>query len=158
MKDVKSLIVEHPFFAGMSEKYMELIADCGKNKQFAVGEFLLKEGEKANQFYVIRHGNVSLEAYSPGHGSITIMNIKDGSILGYSWLFPPYRVAFDARAITPVNAIEFDGSCLRSKAEQDHALGYELMKRFADIMLQRLQATRLQILDVYKAESTAACS
>jgi hypothetical protein len=75
--------------------------------------------------------------------------LGEGEILGWSWLIPPYNWHFDARAVELTRAIALDGKCLRNKCEQDHDLGYELLKRFAHIMEQRLQATRLQLLDVY---------
>jgi CRP-like cAMP-binding protein len=72
-----------------------------------------------------------------------------GEVLGWSWLIPPYHWKFDARAIEQTRALALDGKCLRTKCEEDHDLGYELLKRFAQIMEERLQATRLQLLDVY---------
>ena len=70
-------------------------------------------------------------------------------MLGWSWLFPPYRWHLDARAIEAVRAVAFDGACLRQKSIDDHELGYELMRRFAEVIVSRLQATRMQLLDVY---------
>ncbi len=75
--------------------------------------------------------------------------VAEGDVLGWSWLFPPYRWVFDAQALELTRALVFDGTCLRGKCEDDHNLGYELMKRFAHVVVQRLQATRLQLLDVY---------
>jgi CRP/FNR family cyclic AMP-dependent transcriptional regulator len=90
-----------------------------------------------------------LEAFAAQRGPITIETIEAGEVLGWSWLFPPYRWHFSARVVEPTRAIALDGVCLRSKGEADHDLGYELVKRVAQIMMQRLQATRLQLLDVY---------
>jgi CRP-like cAMP-binding protein len=86
--------------------------------------------------------------FIPGQGRITIETIASGDVLGWSWLFPPYRWHFDAQALELTRAIAFDGACLRAKCDDDHDLGYAL-QRFARIMMQRLQATRLQLLDVY---------
>jgi hypothetical protein len=84
---------------------------------------------------------------------MTIETIGEGEVLGWSWLFPPYRWQFDAQAVGLVRAIAFDGRCLRGKCEEDHDLGYWLMQRFAQVMSQRLQATRLQLLDLYGTRS-----
>jgi len=70
-------------------------------------------------------------------------------VLGWSWLFPPYRWHFDAHATTVVRATAFDGTCLRGKCDADPALGYELTSRFAQTLIERLQWTRLRLLDVY---------
>ena len=80
---------------------------------------------------------------------LMIATLGDGTVVGWSWLFPPYRWSFDARAIEDTRAIAFDGACLRGKCDSDHELGYVLMQRFAQIILDRLQAARLQLLDVY---------
>ena len=75
-----------------------------------------------------------------------------GEVLGWSWLYPPYRWNFDARAVEPVRAFALDGNCLRAKCEADHDFGYELVKRFLQQVHMRLERTRLQLLDVYRAD------
>lgn len=85
----------------------------------------------------------------PKRGAITIQTLSAGDVLGWSWLFPPYHTHFGARAIEPIRALSLDAKCLRNKCEEDHDLGYEFMKRFSEVVIQRLQATRLQLLDVY---------
>ena len=73
-----------------------------------------------------------------------------GQILGWSWIISPYKWHFEARALEDVRAIALDGECLRNKCEEDPKLGYEMLKRFSHILEQRLQSTRMQLLDVYK--------
>jgi CRP/FNR family cyclic AMP-dependent transcriptional regulator len=153
MQTLEPILAEHPFFKGLIKPYLELLAGCASNVRFEAGEYILRQGQEANNFYIIRHGKVALELLSPGRGSITIETIGVGDVLGWSWLFPPYHWRFDARAIELTRAIALDGVCLREKCESDHNLGYELMKRFAEIVTQRLQATRLQLLDVYNVRS-----
>jgi CRP-like cAMP-binding protein len=111
--------------------------------------FVFREGGDADQFYLIQQGKVALKIFAPERGSITIQTLGEGDVLGWSWLFPPYRWYFDARTLERTNAIAFNGACLRAKMEENPDLGYELMKRFARIIEQRLQATRLQLLDIY---------
>jgi CRP-like cAMP-binding protein len=149
MRTIDQLLGELPAFAGLEPGYLELIAGCGVNRVFEAGEQLFREGEQANSFYVIRHGRVALEVHAPARGALMIETLGDGALVGWSWLFPPYRFSFDARAVTQTHTVAFDGACLRGKCEQDSRLGYELMQRFAAVMLDRLQATRLQLLDVY---------
>jgi CRP/FNR family transcriptional regulator, cyclic AMP receptor protein len=146
---LERIVREHPFFAGLEEEFGRLVCGCAKNVRFDAGRYLFHEGEPANEFYLIRHGRVALELTGPGRGPVTFQTLGEGEIVGVSWLIPPYRWTFDARALTLVRAIAIDAACLRQKCEADHDLGYELMKRFLPILIQRLQATRLQILDVY---------
>ena len=146
---LERIVREHPFFAGLNEAFLELVCGCAKNVQFAAGQYLFREGGPADQFYLIREGRVALEIAAPGSGAITFQTVGEGEIVGVSWLFPPYRWNFDARAMEPVRAIGMDATCLRNKCEADHGLGYDVMMRLAPILMQRLQATRMQILDVY---------
>jgi CRP/FNR family cyclic AMP-dependent transcriptional regulator len=148
-KSIEDLVAEHPMFRELDPAHRALIAGCGRNRSFKDGEFLMREGDAADQFFAIRHGTVTLYLPDPRKGELAIESLGEGQIVGLSWLFPPYRVQFDARAIGTVNAISFDGACLRGKCETDPAFGYALMKRLAATMTHRLQATRMQLLDVY---------
>jgi CRP-like cAMP-binding protein len=138
-----------PLLAGLVRAELELLAGCARNVHFDAGEQIFREGEPADAFWVIRHGRVALEAHVPARGPLTIETLEPGEVLGWSWLFPPYRWHFDARALSGVRATAFDGACLRGKCSDDPALGYDLMQRFARVMMERLQATRLRLLDVY---------
>lgn len=149
METLEPILAEHPFFKGLGKPYLQLIVGCATNVRFNAGQSIIHEGEEANHFYLIRHGKVALEISTPKSAPITIQTIGEGEILGWSWLIPPYHWLFDAKAVELTRAIALDGKCLRKKCEEDHDLGYELLKRFAHIMEQRLQATRLQLLDVY---------
>jgi len=149
IEGLERIIREHPFFSELDEGFCKLVGGCAKNVRFAVGEYLVNEGKAADEFYLLREGRVSLELTAPGSGHISIQTLGKGEIVGVSWLFPPYRWTYDAKAIEPVRAIAIDAACLRRKCEADHDLGYEMMKRFVPILVQRLQATRLQMLDVY---------
>jgi len=149
METLEPILSQHPFFQTLDPAGLKLIVGCAANVRFAAGAALFHEGDAAEQFYLIRHGLVALQIFIPGQGRITIDTIEAGNVLGWSWLFPPYRWHFDAHALELTRAIAFDGACLRAKCDEDHDLGYTLMQRFAQIMMQRLQATRLQLLDVY---------
>ena len=149
METIEQLLHDVPVFAGLSPEQYELLAGCASNTGFHDGEMLFREGDQADTFYVIRHGTVALETYVPALGPVTIETIEPGEVVGWSWLFAPYRWHFDARALGLVRATAFDGACLRGKCETDPALGYDLMSRFAQVIIERLQWTRLRLLDLY---------
>ena len=151
MYTMESIITEHPFFQGLAPEHLILIAGCARNVRFNAGEAIFREGDVADQFYLIRHGMAALEILMPGRGPVTLQTIHENDVLGWSWLVEPYRWHYHARALELTSAISFDGICLRGKCEEDHDLGYELMKRFATIITERLQATRIHMLDVYAA-------
>ena len=149
MRSIADLTAESPALAGLDRRHLDLIAGCGENVRFAGGEPLFRAGETADRFYLIRQGSVALELVVPQREPVTIETLHEGELLGWSWLFEPHRWVFDAHAVEDVAAVAFDGACLRGKCEADHELGYQLMRRFAAVLVDRLQATRLQLLDVY---------
>ncbi|HEX7579353.1 MAG TPA: cyclic nucleotide-binding domain-containing protein [Thermoanaerobaculia bacterium] len=153
METLEPLLAEHPFVRGMSLSQIETIAGCASNVRFEAGQYFFKDGEEANQFYIIRKGRIAIEAASPTHDPILIHTYGDGEILGWSWLVPPYRWRFSGKALELTRVLMLDGKCLRGKCEKDHDLGYELLKRFADILAGRLDSARLQLIDMYASAS-----
>ena len=149
MRTMASLIREHLFLVGIDDAYVEVVAGCARNVVYAPGTYLFREGLPADAFFLIRHGRVALEVYAPTLGNRVVQTLGPQEILGEAWLVPPYVHDFDARATDVVRAFAFDAGCLRDKCEADPAIGYELMKRFVPILVQRLQAARLQVMDVY---------
>jgi CRP/FNR family transcriptional regulator, cyclic AMP receptor protein len=156
MQTMEEVLGSHPFFAGLNAGAMRLIAGCASNVHFAEGEFLFEEGHEANQFWVIRRGRVAMQLESPGQGAIVTDTMDEGEVVGWSWLVPPYRFFADGRAVTPVSATALDGACLRGKCEADPELGYQLLKRVTSVMYQRLQSTRIRLLDLYGTEPAQA--
>lgn len=153
MREIKELLSEHPLFKGMTEDELTFLSGCATLTHFEGGSSIFKEGESANDFYVLRRGDVALELRQSERGIIKIQTLHEGDVLGWSWLFPPYKWHFDARAVGMVRAVKFDATCVREKIKEDKALGYDLMEHFASVMLERLQATRLQVLDLYGTSS-----
>ena len=152
MQGLERIVLDQSFFAGLGPEFGAAISGCARNLRFAAGDYLFREGEPANEFYLIRHGTVALELHAPAQPAIVITTLREGDILDAAWLVPPYRWAFDARATGLVRALGVNARCLRDKCEADHDLGYELMKRFVSAMGERLHATRLQVLDVYRPQ------
>jgi CRP/FNR family cyclic AMP-dependent transcriptional regulator len=149
IRTIDELIAEVPSFRGLTGAQLDTIAGCATNVQFEGDQYVFRSGDEASTFYVLRSGAIALELYVPARAPVTVQTLHEGDLLGWSWLFPPYRWEFDAHVLEPTRAICFDGACLRGKCDADHELGYDLMKRFAQVAVARLQATRVQLLDVY---------
>jgi CRP/FNR family transcriptional regulator, cyclic AMP receptor protein len=149
MQGLERILLEQPLFRGLEARLGSLVSGCARNVHFRGGEEVFREGAPADEFYLLREGRVALEILEPGHEPARLSTLGSGEILGASWLVPPYRWTFDARALEPTRAIGVDARCLRAKCEADHDLGYELLKRVAASLIRRLHATRLQMLDVY---------
>ncbi|MDF1596359.1 MAG: cyclic nucleotide-binding domain-containing protein [Acidimicrobiia bacterium] len=149
MKSIRDLLGEHLLFRDFHPDLLELMAGCGHNVHFAAGEQILTEGAPANEFYLIRSGKASVGVTVPNRGTVLIETLGPDEVIGVSWPFPPYRWEFSSTAIDPTSAIAMDAECLRNKCDQEPLLGYQVFKSFARLMRDRLQATRLQLLDLY---------
>jgi len=149
METLERVLKEHPFLKGLEPRLITILVGCASNVVFQPGEFLFREGGEANSFYFIRSGKVMIETFIPEKGPVAIQSRESGEVTGWSWLVPPYRWHFDARAVELTRAIALDGKCLRGKFDNDHDLGYEMMKKFTAVIADRLDATRIQLMDIY---------
>jgi CRP/FNR family transcriptional regulator, cyclic AMP receptor protein len=149
MRTIEDLLGAVPALAELAPEHRATIAGCAHNEVFEPETRILREGEPADTFFVIREGAAAIETFVPRRGPVVMETLHEGELLGWSWLFPPYRNAFDARTLLTTHVISFDGACLRGKCEADPALGYDLMKVFAAVVVERLQQTRLRLLDMY---------
>jgi len=149
MEGLERILEEHHFLDGMDADLRSVMSGCARNVRFEAGSYLFREGESADEFYLIRHGRVALEISAPDRGTLTFETLREGEVAGVSSLLPPYRWAYDAQARSLTRAIAIDATCLRRKCEEDHDLGSHVMMRFVPILVERLHATQLQLLDVY---------
>jgi CRP/FNR family transcriptional regulator, cyclic AMP receptor protein len=149
MRTVEQLLDQVPALQALAPEHRQALAGCATNCVFQPGARIMREGDPADAFYVIRDGAVAIETEVPGRGAVVMQTLHDGELLGWSWLVPPYRTAFDARALGTTHAVALDGACLRDKCGADPALGYDLMKLISTVFVERLQDTRLRLLDLY---------
>jgi CRP/FNR family transcriptional regulator, cyclic AMP receptor protein len=145
---IRDLLAEQPVLHDLEPADIDLMAGCGHNEVFAAGTFLARSGETADRFYVVRQGKVALELHAPT-GPLLIETLGAGELVGWSWLFAPYRWTYDVEAIDQTRVTTIESACLRAKCDSDPAFGYRLMKRFAQVVVDRLQATRFRLLDLY---------
>ncbi len=148
MRTIEQYLPDHPFFEGLTPDELTLLAGCAVNVHAHPGELIFHEGEPADAFYVVRRGRITIETRLPT-GSVVLDTAFEGDVVGWSWLVPPYRWTFDARATEETSVIAFDGACLRGKCHDDPALGYTLLQRVVGVMSDRLQSARVRLLDLY---------
>jgi CRP/FNR family transcriptional regulator, cyclic AMP receptor protein len=153
-EDLTDILRQHPFLFGLSDEMMHVLIGCASNVRFQEGEYLIHEGEVANQFFLIRTGRVALEIDVVGKSDLRILTTGPGEVLGWSWLISPYRWHFNGVTVVETRAVALDAECLRNKCEGDPLFGYEMLKRLAQVMERRLEATRLQLLDLYATSMT----
>ncbi len=152
-EDLSEIMRQHPFLAGLSFEHMQTLIGCASNVRFADDSTIIQEGQVANKFYLIRSGRVALQMDVPGKEPLRIQTVGPGEILGWSWLISPFRWHFSGVVVLETRAIALDGECLRNKCEKDPTFGYEMLKRLSRVMERRIDATRLQLIDIYDATS-----
>ena len=139
-------LAAHPFLRGMSRDQLSVLAEAACDVRFPAKHRLFDDGGNATRFWLIQCGHVSLDLNVPGEGSVVTETIGMGELLGWSWLFPPFKWAFGAVAATAVEAFEFDASAVRDRCAADPALGYELNQRITEVLAKRLRATRIRLI------------
>jgi CRP/FNR family cyclic AMP-dependent transcriptional regulator len=149
IKPLDDIVAESPLFADLELHLLSLVSGCAKNVHFGDGDMLFSEGDPADTFYLIREGQVAVDIFVPNNGGITIDTLDPGDVVGWSWLIEPHQAHFDARAVGRVRALQFDGDCLRGKCAEDPAVGYALLSRFVEVLVQRMEALQVRVLDLY---------
>lgn len=147
--DMIKRLQQQPFLAELPEEYFELIADCAELKDFAEGEYLIQQNQKADVFYLLLEGRVSLQVHLPAQGVLPIETVQAPAALGWSWLVAPYKWHYDVTALSGSQTILVHTPCILGKVAQDQVFGYEMYKRFIDVIVTRLHSSHLQMMDVY---------
>jgi hypothetical protein len=150
---VRARAAAHPFLAVLSEAHRAKLARHAAPADFPPGRRIFDEGGHADRFWLIETGSVALDMRVPGRGDAVVETLPAGTVLGWSWLYRPYRWSFGARALAGngVDAIAFDAAAIRGEFEFDAAFGYSVLNCFLPVIVERLQATRVRMLDLYAA-------
>ena len=135
--------------AALDRTELATLARAGQDVCFRRGQRLIVEGRHADRCWLIDSGQVVLDAAVPGRGEVVVQTLGPGELLGWSWLVPPHRWQFGAIAAEPVRAIEFDAQQLVAMADADPRFGHALTLLLFGALLDRLQATRARLLDLY---------
>ena len=149
MNTLESVIATHPFTKDINPHYLHLLNECATYERFGADQEIFHESFEADRFYLIHSGRVALQTFMPATGVKTIQTVGAGEALGWSWLYPPYRWHFSVSTVEPVEAAAFCARTLRERMEENHEFGYTIALRVGQLMLERLQATRLRLLEMY---------
>jgi len=156
IKGLEEYLSTHPFCEGFDAETIRTLSGCARNAVFQRGEYIFRRDEPANEFFLVRRGQVALELVHPTRDRITLQTLGEGDVLGWSWLFEPYAWFSDCRTTELTRVVALNGSCLRTKCENDRDLGFKVMTRVSKLIIDRLRACRLQILDMYAAPEGGA--
>jgi CRP/FNR family cyclic AMP-dependent transcriptional regulator len=137
------------FFAALAPEPIAFLAECARPRRLERNQSLFHHGDHARHFYLIRAGRIAREVPAIQGPTLLLEDLGPGEVIGWSWLIPPYRWSFEARATEPADLLEFDGSCVLARCEADPAFGYEILKRFAELMSHRLMHARQRMMDAW---------
>ena len=146
---IRTYLEQLPFFAGLNSAQLDTLTSLATAARYNPQQRVFKSHTDADKFYIIRDGKVGVEIPAVEGEPLRVQTLGNGGVLGWSWLIPPYRWSFEARALSPSDIIAVDGVKLREHCETDHTLGYLLMKRFAVLMAERLNASRAAAIKAY---------
>lgn len=147
-------LTQHPFLRGMTEEHIALLNQVTRYIAVPARHRLFDEGGTADRFWLIEAGQVALDLHVPGHGPVIIETLGRGDVIGWSWLFPPFEWLLGGVTMQATQAFELDGRAVRAMCEADSALGHELTRRMIAVVVRRLQATRIRLLNVYGRPET----
>ncbi len=146
-QSIEDYLPTHAFFSGLDDSFMKFLSDSATQLRVKKGDVLFQQGERADKFYLLRNGQMSVQVPALMGPTLEIQTLGEDQILGWSWLISPYRWNFQARALDDSDLLEFDGSAILARCEEDPKFGYELLKRFAALMSERLDAARQKMMD-----------
>jgi CRP-like cAMP-binding protein len=146
---IKAYMAKAKFFSGLAPEFIEFLAAHATARRLTEGEVLFRHGERADRFYLVANGHVSVEVTAIAGPALELQDLGPGAVVGWSWLIPPHRWSFEARATTPAEVFEFDGTAVLAHCEQNARFGYELLKHFAALMSERLAFARQKMMEAW---------
>lgn len=153
---MRSLLAEHAYLQGLSGAHLDLLSTLAAEREFAAGQFLIRQGEPAEHFYLIVCGRVAVELVARAQRVLRIETVSAGDVVGWSWLVAPYRWQFDVSAIAATRALALSAAPLRRACGADQGLAAQLQRRLLTTVSHRLAGARLQLIDVYGNYAPAA--
>ena len=144
---ITEYLSKQEILSGLDPDFTQFIASCAKEKRVEKGAVLFRRGDKADRFFLVRSGSLTIEIPAIQGPSLEVQRLGPDKILGWSWLIPPYRWSFQAKAQETSDVIEFDGAAIVKRCEEEPKLGYEMMKRFTLLMSERIEASRQKMMD-----------
>ena len=145
--EISELIAGHEVFRGLDPQIIDVLAEFASEREFGKDEVVFRHGEPARNFYLVRSGEIVVEVAAIEGPPLVLQRLGEGALLGWSWLIPPYRWNFQARAKKAARVLEFDGEAIRGHCEQDPHTGYEILKRFVQLMSERLETARTRMME-----------
>lgn len=139
-------------FADLDEGDQSKLAALGELQEFAEGDEIFREGQDADVVFALVSGRVSLCTRPPGRAEFCFLSVAQGELLGWSGLLPAWRRVATVRALERCVLLHLPGEPLRQLCEEDHDIGYRIMRAAFREVAGRLHDTRIQLMDIYGKE------
>ena len=143
----KAILGAQPFLRGMADDHLAKLATLCQHIAIPARQRLFEEGTRADRFWLIDAGQVTIDTTVPGQGRLIIASLGRGDMIGVTWLLPPYQWRFGAVTAQPMQAFEFDAPAVRAACDEDPSLGYELGRRVSGVLVRRLEAIHRRLLE-----------
>ncbi len=140
----------HEFLSGLSARFLNGLVPEAERRELPVGHTIARAGDPAREFFLIEVGKVALEIAAHDRPHLTVLTLGPGEVFGWSWLVAPHLWRVDARAVKPTRVLVVSGTALRRALDAHPTDGYRFLQRLVPILAQRLDATQLQVFDVYR--------
>jgi CRP-like cAMP-binding protein len=152
--DFFDAVAESPFLDGLGPGERRRLAELARPLSVETGAVLLREGSETTDLGIVRTGRVALRLSVPMRGALTILTVEPGDLFGWSALIPPYRSTSTVVAVEPTSGVVFPARDLREALGNDEELAAALYPRILRSVARRLEATRLQLLDLFGQDAT----
>ena len=146
-QSITEYLSAHEFFSEFSDDVLKFLCECSSTREIKKGQILFRQGENADKFYVVRSGRISIQMPAIMGPTLEIQTVDEDQVLGWSWLISPYQWNFQTKAEEDSELLQFDGTAILARCEQEPKFGYELLKKFAGLMSVRLNAARQKMMN-----------
>jgi CRP/FNR family transcriptional regulator, cyclic AMP receptor protein len=147
----------HRFLEGADGEFLNHLEEFSQERNLPANTFLFHEGDYADRCYLLLSGRIALKMESDCALPELLDIIGPGRVVGWSWLFPPFKWHLSARTLEPCEAVVLDGAALLIRAEEDPKFGFELLRRLSKQVILRLQSTRSRLAMEIAKKNTQGC-
>jgi CRP/FNR family cyclic AMP-dependent transcriptional regulator len=146
-RSIEQRVAASKFFSPLPPDFIGFLAAHAIVRRLERDEVLFHYGERANHFYLVENGHITVEVAAISGPALELQDLGPGAALGWSWLIPPHTWSFQARAKTTAELLEFDGDAVLAHCEENSRFGYQMLKRFAALMSERLHFARSKMVE-----------
>lgn len=140
------LISRYHFFGDLEIDQIKALAEVAEGITFDAQEFVFREGDQLNSFYIVVEGAVGIVRETEGKSDTVISAVGPGHVFAWSALVPPHLATASAKALTTCWLVAFNRKKLLNIFREDCKFGYRMMQKIVQISRDRLLDARIESL------------